>query len=146
MLINIHFRWHWIVMWVVGCSRHSHSNTTVFCCRQLLALKRAAWYQPMMQTWSARCVEKYVGCSYTFFADVLEAGLRHNRCGRLKAPVAWGSTLDTCTPYLRTFWGPVCYTTGAVDSKRPLHEGARWILVRLLCGCFGSQLAMLVVL
>jgi hypothetical protein len=43
-------------VWVVECSRHSRTNTTVFCCRytdtrrQLLALKRAAGYQPVMQT------------------------------------------------------------------------------------------------
>jgi hypothetical protein len=35
-------------------------------------------------------------------------------------------------PSLRTFWEPACDTTGVVDSKRPLREGARWILVRLL--------------
>jgi hypothetical protein len=45
---------------------------------------------------------------------------------RLAAPVAWGSTLDTHTPSLRTFCEPACYTTGEVDLQRTLHEGARF--------------------
>jgi hypothetical protein len=103
------------VVWVVECSQYSRTNTTVFCCRytdtrwQLLALKRATWYQPVMQTWSACCVGYYVGCSYAFFADVSWAGLRPNRWDRLAAPIAWGSTLDTRTPSLRTCCEPACY-------------------------------------
>jgi hypothetical protein len=31
---------------------------------------------------------------------LLGAGLRHNGCGKLETPVAWGSTLDTRTPSL----------------------------------------------
>jgi hypothetical protein len=35
--------------------------------------------------------EEHVGYSYAFFADILGAGLRHNQCGRLEAPIAWGA-------------------------------------------------------
>jgi hypothetical protein len=131
-------------LWVVECLRHSCTNTTVFCCRykdtrrQLLALKRAAWYQPVMQTWSARCVGEYIGCLYAFFADVLWAGLRHDQWGRLAAPVAWGSMLDTHTPSLRTCCEPAC-DAGSPLVELPVDFAFTWWECR--CDCVWSLLA-----
>jgi hypothetical protein len=130
--------------WVVECLRHSRTNTTVFCCcymdthRQLLALKRAAWYQPVMQIWSACCVGEYIGCSYAFLTNVLWAGLRHNWWGRFAAPVAWGSKLDTRTPSLRTCCEPAC-DAGSPLVELPVDFAFTWWDCR--CNCIWSLLA-----
>jgi hypothetical protein len=131
-------------VWVVECSRHSRTNTTVFCCHytdtcpQLLALKRVAWYQPVMQTSSAHCVGEYAGCQYAFFVDVLRAGLWHNRWSRLEVPVAWGSTLDTHTPSLRTCCEPAC-DAGSPLVELPVDFAFTWWECR--CDCVRSLLA-----
>jgi hypothetical protein len=106
------------------CSRHSRTNTTVLCCRytdtrrQLLAPRRAAERQPVMQTWRTHAgscwpLEGPLNTNWWWILEgpvargstwvtlssslwvVLVTGLRHNRRGRLEAPVAWGSTWVT---------------------------------------------------
>jgi hypothetical protein len=113
---------------------HCHYTDT---CRQLLALKRAARYQPVMQTSSAHCVGEYVGCLYAF-ADVLGAGLRHNQCSRLEAPVVWGSMLDTHTPPLRTCCELAC-DAGSPLVELPVDFAFTWWECR--CDCVWSLLA-----
>jgi hypothetical protein len=131
-------------LWFVECSWHSRTITTVLCCcytdtrRQLLALKWATWDQLVMQTWIARCVGEHVGYSYAFFADVLWAGLQHNRWGRFAAPVVWGSTLDTRTPSLRMCCEPAC------DAGSPLVElpvDSVFTCCECRCDCVWSLLA-----
>jgi hypothetical protein len=95
------------------CSRHSRTNTTVFCCRnmdarwQLLAPRRAAEHQPVMQTWrthASSCwplegplntnrwcrLQGHAGSCWP-----LEGPLNTNWWWRLEASVARGSTWGT---------------------------------------------------
>jgi hypothetical protein len=105
-------------LWDVECSRHSRTNTTVFCCCYTDTLAAVGPEKGRLRPTGDADLKRllcgeHVGYSYAFFADVLSAGLRHNRWGRLAAPVVWG---------------------------------AHCLLVRLLCGCFENRLPILVVL
>jgi hypothetical protein len=79
----------------------------------------------------------FAALKHLHHCSLLSGLLETNQWCRLEAPIAWGSTLVARMPSLRMFCEPAC------DRTRPLHGGAHWMLIRLLCGRFVSRCSRL---